>query len=446
MNPFEVGRATANAIGKGFQGAQDRTAIDEILETVAQTGDENLVDNAIGQIIQRVSPERQSQAMAVLQAKKNKILQNKQLNQQKSHLKKLGLPEELAGADKSVIVQALRGKQLENKQQGIDQQFNRITGQGQPNTVNTQPPSAQRTRNPFMQLAQAPGQPAEVIQDTAVIEESPPGPTNEAGFKALSDNQLVSLTALPGYSEPAKQELKRRQEERTLNQKEQERKIKRNEDISMEAIKSANKTAESLPQRRSALDLSRNAIANKDLSFWTGDNLAELTGIEGFRSTEGAIFKTAGKEYFLGSIGRAGVRPNMWVEQQIADMLTKIGRSTEANLSVTRALENELDLDQAKVDITNRLADELEEKLGYIPRDLSARVQKELSVFAEEKQKELYNDLRAMKSIGEKQILSFNKVKEGTPVSKVVAKVLLKKNKNDPKKAAQEAKQLGYAF
>ena len=111
MNPFEVGRATANAIGKGFQGAQDRTAIDEILETVAQTGDENQVDNAIGQILQRVSPERQSQAMAVLQEKKNKILQNKQLNQQKTQLKALGLPEELAGADKTVIAQALKNKQ-----------------------------------------------------------------------------------------------------------------------------------------------------------------------------------------------------------------------------------------------------------------------------------------------------------------------------------------------
>ena len=92
------------------------------------------------------------------------------------------------------------------------------------------------------------------------------------------------------------------------------------------------------------------------------------------------------------------------------------------------------------------MANELEDKLGYVPRDLGERVQKELSAFAEDKQKELYNDLRAYAGIGEKKILSFGKVKEGTPVSKTVAKALLIKNKNDPKKAAQEAKELGYAF
>lgn len=243
-------------------------------------------------------------------------------------------------------------------------------------------------------------------------------------------------------------ENRRRQDESkaSLNEKKELDKIKRHNDLSSEVISNVNKLAESIPQRKSALELSKNAILNKDLSFWTKDNLAEITGVEGLRSPEGAIFKTAGKEYFLGSIQRAGARPNQWVEQQISDMLTKVGRSTEANLSVTRALENELDLDTARVEITNRLANELEDKLGYVPRDLGERVQKELSAFAEDKQKELYNDLRAYAGIGEKKILSFGKVKEGTPVSKTVAKALLIKNKNDPKKAAQEAKELGYAF
>lgn len=428
---------TANVIGGAFQRYHDRTAIDDILEQANSKGDEAAVDVAIGQILQRVSPERQPQAMQILQQKKAVIAQKKERALQEEQAKALGLPVAAAGAHQTVQAQYLKNKVEQDKITAANQRYQDIVGDSpfkQPNG----PAGAEFNAQPQQTQVQPPLLPG--------MKGNQPQGQSGKGIASLSDDQLIALSGVPGYSEPAKQELKRRQEDRKLSQKEKEIKIKRNEDVSLDVVKNANKTAETLAQRRSALELSKNAIINKDLSFWTGDNLAELTGIEGFRSTEGAIFKTAGKEYFLGSIGRAGIRPNQWVEQQIADMLTKIGRSTEANLSVTRALENELDLDQAKVDITNRLANDLEEKLGYIPRDLGARVQKELSSYAEDKQKELYNDLRAIKSIGEKKIMSFGKVKEGTPVSKTVAKALLIKNKNDPKKAADEAKQLGYTF
>ena len=73
------------------------------------------------------------------------------------------------------------------------------------------------------------------------------------------------------------------------------------------------------------------AIASKNLGFWSSDNLAEITGVEAFRSPEGAIFKTASKEYFLGNISRAGARPNQWIEQQISDMMAKIGNLQKMN-------------------------------------------------------------------------------------------------------------------
>ena len=266
------------------------------------------------------------------------------------------------------------------------------------------------------------------------------------GFQAFDDNQLIALSGEKGYSEPAKQELKRRQEDRAVNQRREEAKFKRHENISSKVLEKADAMAETIPQKESSLELMKEAVKNKDLSFFSRDNLAEKTGIEGFRSPEGALFKTAGKEYFLGNISRAGARPNMWIEQQISDMLPKIGRSLEANLSVTRALENELALDEKRVEVTDRIAKELEDSLGYIPRDLGTRVQKEMTSYAQEKQKEMYNDLRAIKSLANKTSTTFGNVKEGTPVSELVVKVFLKKNGNDPKKAASEAKKLGYAF
>ena len=225
-----------------------------------------------------------------------------------------------------------------------------------------------------------------------------------------------------------------------------EGKIKRHTDISQKVLENADVIAEKLPVKKASLDLMKNAIANKDLSFWSPDNLAEMSGLEGFRSPEGAIFKTAGKEFFLGNISRAGARPNQWIEQQIAEMMPKMGRSTAANLSVSRALENEIDLDQERVILTERISNELEDKLGYVPRNIGSKLNKELQSYAERKQSELYNDLRAIKSIEDKSIQKFMKVLEGTPISKYVAKVLLNQYNNDPKKASEEAKKLGYSF
>jgi len=225
-----------------------------------------------------------------------------------------------------------------------------------------------------------------------------------------------------------------------------EQKIKRHSEASDKILQNAEEKAATLIQKETSLNLQDQALASKDLSYFSRDNLAELTGIEGFRSPEGAVYKTAGKEYFLGNISRAGARPNMWIEQQISDMMSKVGRSTEANLSVNRALRNELDIDKEEVRLIETISKRLEDQLGYIPRDLGSRVNKELKVYAEDKQKELFNDLRAIKSIGEKIDQKFEKVKEGTPVSKFVAQALLDKFDNDPKRASEEAKRLGYTF
>lgn len=186
--------------------------------------------------------------------------------------------------------------------------------------------------------------------------------------------------------------------EEQLKEKKQEAKASRHYDISKEILKSTAARAETLPQKEMALQNMNDAIQNGNLGFFSKDNLAEITGIEGFRSPQGAVFKTAGKEFFLGSLQRAGARPNQWIEQQISDMLTKIGRSTEANLSVTEALKTELEVEKKQIELTNQLADQLENQLGYIPRDLSAQVQKLMTPYAQEKQKELKERLMEIKA------------------------------------------------
>lgn len=181
--------------------------------------------------------------------------------------------------------------------------------------------------------------------------------------------------------------------EEQLKEKKKEAKASRHYDIAKDILKSTASRAEALPQKEMALQNMEDAIQGQNLGFFSRDNLAEITGIEGLRSSKGAVFKTAGKEFFLGSLQRAGARPNQWIEQQISDMLTKIGRSTEANLSVTEALKTELDVEKKQIELTNQLANQLEDQLGYIPRDLSAQVQKLMTPYAQQKQKELKDKL-----------------------------------------------------
>lgn len=499
---FEIGRATGNAVARGYQGYKDRSAIDEILEQANASGKPEDVDYAMTQILSRVSPEKQQLALAILQKKKADIQAKREREQQKAAYKAQGIPEHIADLpedqQKDYFKQIVEQKKRTSKEQSYKEA-------GLPTAYAGLDPTTQRTMiqqkgysdflnqfgmsqsgQPSVGVQAQEGQPMPIVDENMDVaaqleQERPQGaPLNMGamlnkvspvqqqaqpmqrpmpgaaqpqmqgqpqGLQALPDDQLVLASGLPNpMGQAAKMELQRRQEDRKIKQKEKESTIKRHTDISQKAIEKAESIAETLPQKRAAHRLMNDSIARKDMSFWSRDNLAEKTGIEGFRSSEGAIFKTAGKEYFLGSITRAGARPNQWIEQQISDMMMKIGRSTEANLSVSRALENELDLDEQRVKLTREIADQLENKLGYVPRDLGKRVDDQLKDYAEKRQKELYNDLRAIKAIGENKAETFMKVEPGTPVSKLVAKALLKKNKNDPKKAAEEAKQLGYSF
>jgi hypothetical protein len=168
-------------------------------------------------------------------------------------------------------------------------------------------------------------------------------------------------------------------------------------EIAKPTLLSTAEKAEALPQKEAALQGMMHAIESKNLGFFTRDNLAEITGLQGFLSPEGAVFKTTGKEFFLGSLKRAGARPNQWIEQQISDMLPKIGRSTEANLSVAEALKTEIDVEKKQIELTNSIADRMEKEQGYIGRDLSSQVQKQLSPYANEKQNELKEKLQAIK-------------------------------------------------
>ena len=425
-SPFEVGRAIGNNFAVSSKTAKDESAIEQILTEAMQSGDPDVLQNSIGKILYSVSPERQGAAVQYLQSSMQRISQNQQRKVEQDAATQGGYT---FGAPPAVQAQQVKDSSKASRLQSYG-----LGGYQNPSSNNQN--GAPSELNNVSNFPNAPQQ-----------NENPQLNQGDSVFKKLNDDQLVTLTGAPDreVSEPAKAELKRRDEERKVEQKGQEKWTKFGMERAKKVLDKAEEVAQSLPVKNTALKLMTDSIASKDLSFWTLDNLAELTGIEAFRSPEGAIFKTAAKEYFLGNISRAGARPNQWIEQQIADMMTKIGRSTEANLSVARALQNETAIDEERVRLTDEIFNDLRSQ-GKDIGDLGPMVNKRLAKFAEEKQNELFNDLRAIKAIGEGKPQKFHKVSEGTKISPYMVDALLGAFNNDPDKALKEANKLGYSI
>jgi hypothetical protein len=417
MNPaFTAAYQGGENFAQAREEHSDKSALDSILSKALSSRDPEVYQQSIGAILSKVSPARQGVALQVLNQRAQFLEKKLQedLKRERTNLayEEQGLPQSIQHLPPGVQSQVVRGMQP----------------QKMPGGVTSQP---------------VPEEISKAIPDIL-----------EANQNSSSDELASAFdsSGIPRVYSNSYIENRRRQDEQKskVNLQEQKDIRKFNTDISKDILKENEKEAQGLIQTESALNLMEDAIANKDMSFFTLDNLAEKFGIEGLRSKEGALFKTAGKEFFLGNISRAGARPNQFIEKQVVEMLPKIGRSTAANLSVARAFRNESDLKKEKIRITRELAQKLESELGYVPKNLGQLRDEKLKIYAEDKQKELNNDLRAIKAIDEKNIQPFDKVKKGTPISKVVAKAILnqfdKKDSKRVEKAQKVANNLGYQF
>lgn len=187
-------------------------------------------------------------------------------------------------------------------------------------------------------------------------------------------------------------------EQAKISDKRSARKEQQHYDIAKKALGESADKAYNLAQKETTLQSLEDALKTNDLGMFSRDNFAEMTGIEGFRSPEGALFKKEIKELFLGNVGEVGSKGlNQWFEKQIFDMAPRIGRSTEANLVVMEAFRLDTDVEKKKIELTNRIAEQMEEQYGYVRRDLAEQVTNQLRPYAVEKQKESKAKIEAIK-------------------------------------------------
>lgn len=404
-SPFEVAQTIGNNFSKGMRESREESAIEQILSEAAASGDPNVVNDSMAKILSQVSPDKQGPAMQILQ---NTFQQIKKKQEQK----------EIADAYEQAGMQgyqnfppAVQSQMLKNNQR--QQQYDNIFGAPQQN-------------------AQGPGQ--GVQQNTS------------QDLSKFSDDQLAKGLMIPDLRATFQAEIDRRYQDKKLAQNAAIANTKRNSKRADKVLDRADDISYEIPALQASLDQMVDAITTGNLSFWSSNNLADMTGIEGLRDAKGAQFKTAAKEYLLGGLSRIKGRPNQWIEQQVLDAAAKIGRSESANLISTRSLQNEVDLKKAFVEVTNRINEEYENKYNEPPRNLASLVDKEMQKIATEKQTEMFNDFRAILSVYDKKHMPFKPVPKGSALSDLMLDALLERFNNDPKKAEAEARKLGYSL
>lgn len=151
----------------------------------------------------------------------------------------------------------------------------------------------------------------------------------------------------------------------------------------------------SLDEAQAQSQIKTGALTTLESAINTGtsglslDYLADLTGIERLRSPQGAQFLTASKEFFLGSLSRAGARPNQWIEQQLRTFLPQFGRSEDANRVVTEILRTNLAVEEAYTRFVNQVMDEDYAEFGDLRPNVQQRAQERWKEFADAEQENL---------------------------------------------------------
>jgi len=126
-SPFEMGRAIGGNVSGAIRGAQEKSALDRILEQSMASEDPNEQNAMISQILRNISPERQGPALQIIQNKQAQI----RSAQQGQAFENQGLDPSLARLDPGVqkeFIKQRNEKQIKSEEgtQQVQSAFNRV--------------------------------------------------------------------------------------------------------------------------------------------------------------------------------------------------------------------------------------------------------------------------------------------------------------------------------
>lgn len=211
--------------------------------------------------------------------------------------------------------------------------------------------------------------------------------SNADDLKIMMDEQGIP----PIYSNSFV-ENRRRQDERLAASKDKLKEMGQRR--AEKTLNEADKIGKELPVAESSIRAMEDAVLNGDQSYWSPDNIAEVTGVELFRTAKGGQFKTAAKTFFISDLKASGARPNQFIEKQFVDALAKVGRSEYANQTVIESFKFSHDLKQNWVDTVRELEEKYYDELGYMPGNFSGIVEKTMEPYVKERQKQYERRLK----------------------------------------------------
>lgn len=288
-------------------------------------------------------------------------------------------------------------------------------------------------------------------EDGQVTDKSPSEKEYEP---SLEDEELMFLIdpEMGKYMERTRKEkTEKTEKEKERNRKEFESDRSFHSSYTDPLVKEAQEAIKSAPVKKTLHDQLMRDIQTGNTSG-IGPALVEMTGLEFYRNPEAARFKNVIKNRFIEgvkSMGSGGVRPNQFLEQQLATAQPVLGRDIESNYTVALSERFLDEMKEADAKFKMEEAEKDQKEFGYTKRDFVERAQKKMDKFAEQKQDELAYDIR---KYHEDQLddtkltreIVLGEVPPDTPLTLRAARILMIKNNDDEKKAQAEAKRLGF--
>lgn len=280
---------------------------------------------------------------------------------------------------------------------------------------------------------------------------SPINPDGSFNILKVSDQDILEIAAVD--NELATQ--LRSTRDAALKAQENEKKTKRSDfesertyhtSFSRKAEEEADQLRSMIPKKESALNFARDSVESGNMEYFSPDKLADVTGIDAFRTTNGAKLITASKENLLTNMSRISAKgQNLWFEKRLNQMFPKIGQSNEANLTVQEMLEGELQVEKSYLNEFDRISKQDQEDYGFVKKDASMRARNNVKSSEKEIMKRTTYRMKELQEVEEgldkmKKMVGKNVIK-GTPFTLAMAK--LYKNKFGDK-ALDVAEKNGY--
>ena len=446
---FALGQAFGRSSSKLIRDQRDQDAIEQIISQSRNAQDASTIDDLLGQVVQRVSPERRQSMEGILANRRKEIAEKEQRS--RSQTRAADFLSNLNSGEGNILqnlLPALQESDLSLPE--LLETIQRFTPLADSIRKSSSPADEFLNRffkNSFINQPEVPG--TSLSQNNFISEETYPGsgpPQNQLTPDIIPKDKAILMKA---HSDPRIRSLGDAiLKDIEINEKRFSSDRKFAAERAQPYLKKIDEQRQSLRNRKFAGTLMQEAVETGDLDFWSPDKLADATGLELFRTAKGQQFKTAGKEYFLANIQRAGTRPNQWIEQQILSAMANIGSSRQAQLTAIKSQLAETALLEKEIEITDEIVNEYKGRNGFVPGDIAAIVDERMKPYAEEIQNNLAYDLRKLYEDEQGiEVIRGNlgkKVPKGTPLTKANALLFFRKFKGNSDKALKEAIKLGY--